>query len=224
MDADLNQVLTNVLGLTNAQVTKLEAEEIVDAIEIAGTAIKDILDCFKGQQKLKAAQKAKLTAFKAWVDDQRKVVGDDNIDVLGFDDDTMKRWRYKTNASDKAETKSEATSTTIDVGKFDGNDAGWLKEKDKFIAKLFQMKNKDGIPIYYVIRDLKDEAKIRTQFGDIGDRIYDAPHTGERFHEDSLTLLQKVRDWCYGGSAKAYILENEDNVQQAWANLLAQYE
>jgi hypothetical protein len=77
--------------------------------------------------------------------------------------------------------------------------------------------------LYYVIRDPEEEQKYREDNGDIGRRIYEAPFEGRIYMQDAFKVLQVLRQWTTGGTADTFV-DSNNNIQDAWAQLLQNYE
>jgi hypothetical protein len=57
----------------------------------------------------------------------------------------------------------------------------------------------------------------------LGNRIYNAPLRGRAYETDAFQVLQTLRQWTLGGLAETFVNNNND-VQVAWANLIRNYE
>jgi hypothetical protein len=167
--------------------------------------------------------KTRLKTLKKWAEDTFDVFG--TVDIAGFTLDVC-----KVNQRTMARSSKPSTSTTTDkavikdkLRNFNGNRDSWPKGKRELTAHLNQIKNELGIPVYYVIRDMDDEQQYRNDNGDIGRRIYDAPFEGRVYESDAFLVLQILRQWTSGGTAD-YHVDNTNDVQEAWNNLLRSYE
>jgi hypothetical protein len=79
-----------------------------------------------------------------------------------------KTTRATTDSSDKS-TTSEKLNT------FNGKREQWMKAKRELTAYLNQIKNDNGVPLYYVIRDPNLEDQYRNDNGEIGRKIFEVP-------------------------------------------------
>jgi hypothetical protein len=57
--------------------------------------------------------------------------------------------------------QTEKSTTKEKLNSFKGKRENWLKSKRELTAYLNQIKNEQGIPVYYVIRDPEQEEKYR---------------------------------------------------------------
>ena len=126
-----------------------------------------------------------------------------------------------TKTGSTSEKSGGATKEKLTI--FNGKRDNWLKAKRELTAHLNQIKNESGIPIYYVVRDPDEEEKYRADNGEIGRSIYNAPFVGRIYENDSFQVLQILRQWTSGGSAETFV-DNNNNVQDAWAQLISNYE
>jgi hypothetical protein len=66
---------------------------------------------------------------------------------------------------------------------FNGQGDQWPRSKQELTAYLNQIKNKQGIPVYYVIQEWADEEEYQRDNGELGQRIYDAPLEGHIYEQ-----------------------------------------
>jgi hypothetical protein len=90
-------------------------------------------------------------------------------------------------------------------------------------AYLNQIKNDNGVPLYYVIRDPNLENQYCNDNGEIGKKIYEAPFQGRVYFQDAFRVLQILRQWTSGGTADTFV-DNNNDVQEAWTQLIRNYE
>jgi hypothetical protein len=147
------------------------------------------------------------------------------VDIADFTIDICKE-NQKTMARSSKPSVTTTTDKTASKGKlrnFNGNRDLWPKSKRELTAHLNQIKNELGVLVYYVIRDMDDEQQYRNDNGEIGKRIYDAPFEGRVYESDAFLVLQILRQWTSGGTADHHV-DNTNDVQEAWNNLLRSYE
>jgi hypothetical protein len=111
--------------------------------------------------------KTKLKTLKHWAEDTYDVLG--TIDVRDFTADICRDLQRTLARSTKTSVEqSDKTAAREKLATFNGKRENWLNAKRELIAHLNQIKNKIGIPLYYVIRDPEEEQKYREDNGDIG--------------------------------------------------------
>jgi hypothetical protein len=118
-------------------------------------------------------------AFRAWAIGQQQELADPNndIDVTMFNNNACSK--MQTRLAQKTKTDCETLtrpSTTGTLGTFTGRIEDWPAAKHSFQAHLGQMKNKNGIPYFYVTQDEADRpANIDD---DVQDSIWNTPTQG----------------------------------------------
>jgi hypothetical protein len=86
--------------------------------------------------------------------------------------------------------KSWITANKEKLPAFNGKRDNWLKAKRKLTAYLDQIKDEQGIPIYFVICNPEQEDKYCEDNGEVGKNIYEAPFKGQINENDSFQVLQ----------------------------------
>ena len=171
----------------------------------------------------------RLRALKSWID--TSLDNYDSVDVTDFDGETCKNLQCKLARKTRGDSSSTGSSmegkssdgTGMKLSVFDGKPENWEDSKRNLIAKLNQMKNSEGVPLYYVIRSDDEEENYRKEHGEIGNKIYDAVHFGRQYDQDAFKVLQILKEWTSSGTATTHV-ESEYNVQTAWDNLKINYE
>lgn len=109
-----------------------------------------------------------------------------------------------------------------DLKRFSGKPEHWQEAKTGLITHLNMMRNDNGIPLYYVIRDPEDEKLYRQN--DTGIKIYDAIQEGRGFQDDSFQVAQVLKKWTAGGTAVIHTDEQGADGVTMWRQLILAYE
>lgn len=230
MEPTFDFVLEHILGMTSAKMrSRLHKQGISSAADMSLVDIDTILDCFTSTTAPNAMLKMKLKALKAWIDVEVDVRGYGGFDIRNFTADHLRthQRRLATKGSGgsahEGGGRTEAYAPSSKTLEFDGKQQNWMTAKNRFVAKLNQMKNGEGLPLYYVIRESDQEDEYRTQHGEMGNRVYDAPLQGNVYKRDAFRVLQMLREWTAQGTASTYC-ENASDVIDAWTTLLDIFE
>ena len=188
MDQDLAFTLSEVVGMTNANMrTRLLNQGIKEAQDLGMIDVETLTGCFTAQNTPSAMIMVRLKALKAWVDDEMDIHEyDDDFDVLRFTEEVMKKTQRRNahtrrGAGQSGSKHHQDASSSTKAERFDGKHANWKEAKNSFVAQLTQIKNPQGISLYYVIREENREEEFRHQYGILGARIYDAPLKGTQY-------------------------------------------
>jgi hypothetical protein len=167
-----------------------------------------------------ALAKTRLKTLKLWAEEQFDIDG--TVDISHF---TAEVCRERQRGIAKSSRSSDQDKSTVKdkLNTFNGKRENWLKAKRELTAHLNQIRNEVGVPIYYVIRDPDEEDKYREDNGEIGKRIYEAPFRGRIYSQDAFKVLQILRQWTSGGTADTFV-DNSNDVQDAWSQLVRNYE
>ena len=217
--------LTHIIGFdTQAKRERVTNQGGVTTImDLLMVDMSQLLECLTATTSVMA--KTKLQALKTWAEEQYDT--NEEVFVQDFTADICREYQFKfARTKSRTQTKSDTTTTTTSKDKlrtFNGKPENWLNAKRELTAYLNQITNPDGIPLYYVIRDPDKEQEYRENNGEIGERIYDAPFRGRTYEQDAFKVLQVLRMWTSGGSAETYV-DNNNNIQDAWSQLLTNYE
>ena len=146
---DLQRVLRDIIGITgDGQISRFQTHGgITTAEDIAYVDIDS-----------SAMVKMRLRALKSWID--TSLDNYDSVDVTDFDGETCKNLQCKLARKTRGDSSSTGSSmegkssdgTGMKLSVFDGKPENWEDSKRNLIAKLNQMKNSEGVPLYYVIR------------------------------------------------------------------------
>jgi hypothetical protein len=74
------------------------------------------------------------------------------------------------------------------------------------------MKNEEGVPYAYVIRDnaTMTQADIDALPEGTQKRMWMAPLTGDKFNRNNFNIYQVMVEWTKSGSAKTYVDRNQE--------------
>jgi hypothetical protein len=211
-------ILTHIIGFNTQEQRGRIITSIMDLIMID---MEQLLGCLTTNTTVMS--KTKLQTLKRWAEEQYDTYHE--INIADFTIDVCREQQMKfARSKDKTKTKSDTPATTKEkLRTFNGKHENWLNSKRELTAYLNQITNTDGVPIYYVIRDLENEEEYRNSNGELGNRIYDAPFRGQTYDEDAFKVLQILCLWTSGGTAETFV-DNSNNVQDAWAQLISSYE
>jgi hypothetical protein len=219
----LLHVLEHIIGLdTPAKRDRVTINAgVTSAEDLLYVELESLIDCLTATTSILA--KTRLKTVKRWVEDEFDIEG--NIDIRKFTEDICKE-RQRIIARSVKTTAQQVDKSTVSKEKlstFNGKRENWLKAKRELTAYLNQIKNEMGVPIYYVVRDPDQEEKYREDNGEIGKKIYEAPFRGRVYETDAFQVLQILRQWTSGGTAETFV-DNNNDVQDAWAQLVRNYE
>jgi hypothetical protein len=213
--------LQHIVGLNTAvQRNSVVNNGICDVVDLALVEGNDIIESLPAAAS--AMARMRLRALAQWSQEQFSLGIDYTVDQ--FTAEVCREMQIKlTRPKSTSSTSERSTTTKTKLATFTGKREQWIKAKRELTAHLNQVKNINGIPIYYVIRDPEQEEKYRTENGEIGRKIYDAPHFGTIYSTDAFQVLQILREWTSGGSAETYSYTSND-ANEVWQLLIAHYE
>jgi hypothetical protein len=131
-------------------------------------------------------------------------------------------------SSKGSSTESFKSTTQTDVkdgiGIFNGKISNWKRSKRKFEAGLAQLKNENGIPLSYVIRD-DGEREAAITAGGFAAQLYEAPMSGPTFLQDNFRVYQTLIQWTSGGTAETYVdsYQSTQHGRHVWLALVNSY-
>jgi hypothetical protein len=129
---------------------------------------------------------------------------DNDFDVTLFDDLTCARMQHRLAnkvKSDREPTTRPSISGTL--GTFSGRIEDWPAAKRSLQGYLGQMKNKNNIPYFYVIRDELERPDVIED--DVQDAIWNTPTQGTSYDADNYQVYQILIQWTAGGLAGTHI-------------------
>ena len=221
-------VLEHVIGLdTQAKRDRITNTGIRTAEDLMLIDMEGLMDCIS-VNTISIMVRTRMKTMKKWVEEEFDVEGEGNVDISKFTIEVCKekqREISRSTGTSNQSSSSDKTITTKDkLSIFSGKRGDWLNAKRKLTAYLNQIKNAQGVPIYYVIRDPEEEEKYREDNGDIGKSIYEAPPRGRIYEADAFTVMQILRQWTAKDSTAQTFVDNNNDVQEAWAQLVRNYE
>jgi hypothetical protein len=216
-------VLEHVIGLdTDAKRQRVTVNAgCTTAEDLLMVETDSLVDCLTNNTSI--LSKTKLKTLKRWAEEEYDIEG--SVDIRKFTVGVCRERQRQLARTDKTvgQQTEKGTTTKEKLTTFNGKRDNWLKAKRELTAYLNQIKNTQGIPIYYVIRDPEEEERYRESNGEIGKKIYEAPFKGRIYENDAFQVLQILRQWTSGGTAETFV-DNNNDVQDAWAQLTTNYE
>ena len=226
---DFAACITGVVIMAQAQLTRLLNNGISTAEDMAMLDNETLMAVMPDATS--AMIKMRLKTLKSWIDREfDTVVGQPSgtLDIRRFNTEVCRELQRKLSRKGSA-TVSFKSSTQTDVkdgiGTFNGKINTWKRAKRKFEAGLVQLKNENGIPLSYVIRD-DEERDAAIAAGGLAAQLYDAPMSGPTFLQDNYRLYQNIIQWTSGGTAETYVdaFQSTQHGRNVWLALINTYE
>ena len=206
------------------QVNRLVGEDIDTAMSLGPLDDNTILSCFTPATKLSAGKRSWLYAIRDWFRQRQLVVGYGNFSSSEFTLTQLELMLKK--AGDIKLPNSDISSNNKDIrapaDPWNGKpDTWWRKKKREFMAFIAMQKNRNGVPLSYLLRD-----NAINDYNSEGDTrhamIRHAPLEGDIFNGDNYTLYQILVSWTSEGSAEAFVdrFASTTNGRAAWINLV----
>jgi hypothetical protein len=218
-----NHVLEHVVGLDTAvkreRVTINGGVRTID--DILYVEIDSLLECLT--QNTSVLARTRLKTLKFWAEAEDDIGNGINLNHFTAEVCRERQKIIAKSTRSTNDTGDKATATREKLSTFNGKRENWGRAKRELIAYLNQIKNDNGVPLYYVIRDPDLEDQYRNDNGEIGRKIYEAPFMGRIYSQDAFKVLQILRQWTSGGTADTFV-DNNNDVQVAWSQLLRNYE
>jgi len=157
------QVLTNVVGMTQAQANRVINQNGISNVIDLTLCDKDFaLEIHVNQNPLNVMVKTKFVALMDWAIDQERKEGAANVDVRIFTADVCSQWLRE--SRNKRAREDRQTGQKKDAPKmpeaFDGRIKSWPKKKRELMAYLGQIEGVSGQPLVYVIWREEDDEDI----------------------------------------------------------------
>lgn len=175
-----NQIrsVTRVAGVKRVEQLRFMTEEVlVETLDPSTTGI----------------SRLRLMALRRFSQDQWNNFG--RVDLNQFNrkkmDEILEELAKGTKRDRDSKPRSSSGPKDSDLKRFSGKPEHWQEAKTSLITHLNTMRNDNGIPLYYVIRDPEDEERYRENT--IGAKIYDALQTGKAFEDDSFQVAQVLK-------------------------------
>ena len=229
MDENFSNVLNNIVGLNQQQLTLLVEQNIVDPETLALLDEAAINDLFTKRPFLTASiiTKMKLKALRLWI--QEKDDAEIDYDIDSFDENECKNILKKLSRKSSSATQNERTkkSEVKAPEKFNGKQRNWKTWKAEFEAFLASIRGENNTPLSYIIRDDDelDEDQLAALEGPAKE-VYDAPLQGTYFDKDNYQVFQHLRAQIVGSSAETHIesYSKQGDGRNAWIFLKSNYE
>jgi hypothetical protein len=221
--------ITNVVIMTPAQLNRLINNGISTAEDMAMLDNDTLMAIMPDATS--AMTKMRLKTLKSWIDKEfDTVVGQPSgtLDIRRFNLEVCRELQRKLSRKGSS-TVSFKSSTQTDVkdgiGTFNGKISNWKRSKRKFEAGLAQLKNENGIPLSYVIRD-DEEREAAIAAGGFAAQLYEAPMSGPTFLQDNFRVYQNLIQWTSGGTAETYVdtYQSTQHGRNVWLALINTYE
>ena len=226
---EFNDCGINVVKMTPAQMARLVNNGVSTAEDVAMLNSDTLMSI--PPDGMPAMTKMRLKTLKQWVDAEfDQVIGQPTgtLDIRKFTVEVCRDLQRKLSRKGGVGVTFKA-STQPDVkdgiGTFNGKISTWKRAKRKFEAGLAQLKNENGIPLAYVIRD-DAERDTAIVAGGFGMQIYDAPLSGPTFLQDNYRVYQSLVQWTSGGTAETYVdaYQSTQHGRNVWLALIGTYE
>ena len=225
---EFNDCGISVVMMTPAQMVRLINNGVSTAEDVAMLDSDTLMSI--PADNMQAMTKMRLKTLKHWVDaafDQ--VIGQPTgtLDIRQFTVEVCRDLQRKlfrkggVGVSFKATTQPDVKDG---IGTFNGKISTWKRAKRKFEAGLAQLKNENGIPLAYVIRDDAERAAAIAA-GGFGMQVFDAPLSGPTFLQDDYRVYQSLVQWTSGGTAETYVdaYQSTQHGRNVWLALIGAY-
>ena len=150
---DFDQVLSNVIGMTNAQCNIITNNGIttVDTLSLCDDEF--VLGMHTGNQKLNVLVKSCLQALLNWTYDKEHTLTDGmTVDVTEFTAQICTEWMRRSKKRSRAKEESTKKEDVKMPEAFDGRERTWKKKKRELLAYLGRKQSRqEGVPLSYVI-------------------------------------------------------------------------
>lgn len=175
--------------------------------------------------------KMRLKTLKSWIDREfDMVVGQPSgtLDIRQFSLEVCRDLQRKLSRKGSSSVSFKSTTQTDvkdGIGTFNGKISNWKRSKRKFEAGLAQLKNENGIPLSYVIRD-DGEREAAITAGGFAAQLYEAPMSGPTFLQDNFRVYQTLIQWTSGGTAETYVdsYQSTQHGRHVWLAMVNTYE
>ena len=205
---DFEQVLSNIIGMTNAQCSIITNNGIttIDTLSLCGDEF--VLRMHTGNQKLNVLVKSCLQALLNWTYDKERTLADGmTVNVMEVTAPVcMESMRH----SKKCSRAKDETSKKEDVKMpedFDGRERTWKKKKRELLAYLgHKQSRQEGVPLSYVIYiDDDKDFTIPDDAPELLQRVATMEQHGEHWEADNIEIYNILAIWAVGGNAETYV-------------------
>ena len=150
---DFEQVLSNIIGRTNAQCNIVMNNGIttIDTLSLCDDEF--ILGMHTGNQKLNVLVKSRLQALLNWTYDKEHTLADGmKVDVSEFTAQICMEWMRHSKKHSRAKDETSKKEYVKMPKAFDGRERTWEKKKRELLAYLgHKQSRQEGVPLSYVI-------------------------------------------------------------------------
>ena len=218
----------SVLLLTPQQATRLVNEDIYTTMRLGPLDDETISSCFNAATRLSAGKCSWVYTIRDWIRERQTIVGYGNVSSTDFSMIQLEHMLKKAGEVQKRPEQSFASSgkdiKTTDP--WNSKPAEWCKKKCEFIAYQSMKKNRNGVPLSYLLRDdtmmIEEEGNTHTTTdGNIQSMISHAALEGDTFNADNYNLFELLVAWTSGGTGEAFVdrFAVTTNGQGAWKQL-----
>ncbi len=184
------------------------------------TALKDLFGPDYSLDKVPLLVKQRIRVFHRWLQSCH-AEGQDlkTIDLDIFNDDVMAVLLDEEPDDGMAKARgSSIKDSGMQLPTFNGNQPAYAVWHAKWRAFLSNMKNKEGIPLLYVIVNTKDEKPAVVQ------QIKAAKWTGKHYERDNFKVAQLLETALADGSTHMYACTHPGDGQSAFSDLHDTYQ
>ena len=223
---DFEQVLSNIIGMTNAQCNIVTNNGIttIDTLSLCDDEF--VLGMHTGNQKLNILVKSCLQALLNWTYDKECTLADGmTVDVTEFTAQICTEWMRCSKKRSRAKEESTKKEDVKMPEAFDGRKRTWKKKKRELLAYLgHKQSRQEGVPLSYVIYINDDQDfTIADDAPELLQRIATMECHGEHWEADNIEMYNILAIWTAGGNAKTYVdsFQQQRDGRGAWLNLHA---
>ena len=209
---DFEQVLSNIIGMVNAQCNIVTNTGITMINTLSLCDDEFVLEMHTGNQKLNVLVKSRLQALLNWIYDKECTLADSTtVDVTEFTNQIcrwMRRSKKRSRAKDETANKEDVKMSEA----FDGRERTWIKKKRELLAYLSRKQSRhDGVPLSYVIYiDDNQDFTIADDAPELLQCVATMERHGEHWEADNVEIYNILAIWTVGGNAETYV----DSFQQ----------
>ena len=134
---DFDQVLSNIIGMTNAQCNIVTNNGIttIDTLSLCDNEF--ILGMHTGNSKLNVLVKSRLQALLNWAYDKERTLADGmTVDVMEFTNQTCTEWMHRSKKCSRAKDETPKKEDLKMPEAFDDKERTWKKKKCELLAYL----------------------------------------------------------------------------------------
>ena len=210
---DFEQVLSNIIGMTNAQCNIVANNGImmIDTLSLCDDEF--VLGMHTGNQKLNVLVKSRLQALLNWTYDKEHTLADGmTVNVMEFTAQICMEWMRHSKKRSRAKDQTSKKEDIKMPEAFDGQERTWKKKKHELLAYLGRKQSRqEGVPLSYVIYiDDDQDFTIADDAPELLQHIAAMERHGEHWEADNVEIYNILAIWTAGGNAEMYV----DSFQQ----------